>query len=99
MKNFALAIHGGAGTITRHNMSAEAEKAYRLALEQALNTGYEVLAAGRSALDAVEAAVITMENCDLFNAGKGSVFTKHGRHEMDASIMTGHDLAAGAVAG
>jgi beta-aspartyl-peptidase (threonine type) len=99
MKKFALALHGGAGTITRQNMTAEAEKLYRTELEKALNTGYEILAAGASSLDAVEAAVVELENCDMFNAGKGSVFTKHGRHEMDASIMNGQNLGAGAVTG
>lgn len=98
-QKYAIALHGGAGTITRQNMNAESEKLYRIELERALNSGYELLAAGKSALDAVEAAVISLENCDLFNAGKGAVFTKHGRHEMDASIMEGKTLAAGAIAG
>jgi beta-aspartyl-peptidase (threonine type) len=99
MKKFAIAIHGGAGTITRENLSEAAEKAYRLALETALQAGYALLETGASALDAVEATVVALENCDMFNAGKGSVFTRQGGHEMDASIMEGSNLAAGAVTG
>ncbi|MFC5270288.1 isoaspartyl peptidase/L-asparaginase family protein [Adhaeribacter terreus] len=99
MNTFALALHGGAGTITRQLMSAENEKRYLQELENALETGRALLAAGSSALEAVEATVVYLENCDLFNAGKGCVFTKQGIHEMDASIMNGADLMAGAVSG
>ncbi|MBK0403109.1 isoaspartyl peptidase/L-asparaginase [Adhaeribacter sp. BT258] len=99
MNTFALALHGGAGTITRQLMSVEDEKRYLHELENALQTGRALLAAGHSALDAVEATVMCLENCELFNAGKGSVFTKAGKHEMDASIMSGVDLKAGAVSG
>lgn len=100
MKNsVAIAIHGGAGTILRSVMTEEKEKAYRAALEHALKAGYTILNNGGSALDAVEAAVVSMENCPLFNAGLGAVFTHDGTHEMDASIMEGAQLNAGAVAG
>ena len=95
----AIAIHGGAGTITRKNMSAEMEKAYREGLATALQKGYAVLKSGGSSLDAVEAAVMEMENNPLFNAGKGAVFTHEGKNEMDAAIMNGATLAAGAIAG
>lgn len=95
---FAIAIHGGAGTITRSAMSAEKEKQYTEALQQAVDAGYAILAAGGSSLDAVEAAVKSMEDCPLFNAGKGSVYNAKGGHEMDASIMWGKDLSAGAIA-
>ena len=80
-------------------MTAEKEQAYNQALQEALNLGYNLLEGGRSALDAVEAAVASLENCPLFNAGRGSVFTASGEHEMDASIMDGKNLEAGAVAG
>lgn len=95
----AIAIHGGAGTITRKNMSAEMEKAYREGLTQALQKGYAVLQSGGSSLDAVEAAVMAMEDNPLFNAGKGAVFTHEGKNEMDAAIMNGATLAAGSIAG
>ncbi|MCD8538655.1 MAG: isoaspartyl peptidase/L-asparaginase, partial [Leadbetterella sp.] len=95
----AIAIHGGAGTITRKNMSAEMEKAYREGLTVALQKGYAVLKNGGSSLDAVEAAVVEMENNPLFNAGKGAVFTHEGKNEMDAAIMDGAGLGAGAIAG
>jgi beta-aspartyl-peptidase (threonine type) len=94
----ALAIHGGAGTIRRTEMSAEFEAAYRDGLRQALSRGWEVLERGGAALDAVEVTVRVLEDNPLFNAGRGSVFTHDGRHEMDASIMSGVDLSAGAVA-
>jgi beta-aspartyl-peptidase (threonine type) len=94
-----LVIHGGAGTITRQNMTAEQEKAYREAMNQALQTGYAVLQKGGTSLDAVEAAVRVMEDSPLFNAGKGAVFTHNGRNELDASIMDGSNLRAGSVAG
>ncbi len=94
-----LAIHGGAGVITRENMSAEREAAYREALQLALGAGAEVLRRGGSAVDAVQAAVVVMEDDALFNAGKGAVMTAARRHELDASIMSGADRNAGAVAG
>ena len=95
----AIAIHGGAGTITRKNMNAEMEKAYREGLTVALQKGYAVLKNGGNSLDAVEAAVVEMENNPLFNAGKGAVFTHEGKNEMDAAIMNGATLAAGSIAG
>lgn len=97
MKTISLAIHGGAGTILKSAMTPEKEKAYSDALNEALNISYALLELGRSSLDAVEAAVSSLEDCPLFNAGKGSVFTSEGTHEMDASIMEGKSLLAGAV--
>ena len=96
---FSLAIHGGAGTITRAQMSPEKEMAYIQALNQALTIGETILRNGGTALDAVEKTAIHLEDCELFNAGRGSVFTAEGRHEMDACIMRGDTLEAGAVAG
>jgi L-asparaginase / beta-aspartyl-peptidase len=96
---FALVLHGGAGTITRETMTPELEKEYREKLEEALTTGHAILEEGGTSLDAVEAAIRVMEESPLFNAGKGSVFTHHGRNELDASIMNGRTLEAGAVAG
>jgi len=98
-ENFALAIHGGAGTILKENMSAEKEKAYQDKLDEALKTGYEVLETGGSALDAVVKTIQVMEASPLFNSGVGAVFTHEGRNELDASIMDGSNLQAGAVAG
>ncbi|MDW3212029.1 MAG: isoaspartyl peptidase/L-asparaginase [Reichenbachiella sp.] len=98
-KKFALAIHGGAGTITRANMSEEKEIAYRAVLELSLKEGHKILNEGGSSLDAVERAVIILEDSDLFNAGKGSVFNSDGNHELEASIMCGETLKAGAVGG
>ncbi len=93
-----LVIHGGAGTITRAEMTAEREAAYRAALTAALETGHRVLAGGGAALDAVEATIRLLEDSPLFNAGKGAVFTAAGRNELDASIMDGATGKAGAVA-
>ncbi|HTS43554.1 MAG TPA: isoaspartyl peptidase/L-asparaginase [Puia sp.] len=93
-----LVIHGGAGTILKSQMSPEKEKAYRDTLTIALQKGYAVLKSGGSALDAVEAVVRIMEDCPLFNAGRGSVFTNEGKNEMDAAIMDGKTLSAGSVA-
>ncbi|GAB3537412.1 isoaspartyl peptidase/L-asparaginase [Pontibacter brevis] len=93
-----LVIHGGAGTITRANMTAEKEKAYKEKLNEALKTGYAILEKGGSSLDAVEATVRVMEDSPLFNAGKGAVFTNEGKNEMDAAIMDGKTLNAGAIA-
>lgn len=97
MKKIGIAIHGGAGTILRTSMTAEKEQTYRTALKEALHKGYSVLQNGGSALDAVEQAVILMEDCPLFNAGRGAVFNSLGKHEMDAAIMDGSNLSAGAV--
>jgi beta-aspartyl-peptidase (threonine type) len=94
----ALAVHGGAGTIERGSMSAELEREYRFELENALRCGWEILQKNGGALDAVEAAVIRLEDCPLFNAGKGAVFNNDGKNEMDACIMDGKTLASGAVA-
>ena len=93
-----LVIHGGAGTITRSQMTPEREAAYRAALTEALETGHRILATGGAGLDAVEATLRVMEDSPLFNAGKGAVFTAAGRNEMDASIMDGATGKAGAVA-
>src|SRR5438105_12903335 len=97
-KKIGLAIHGGAGTIERSNMTLEREREFRAGLERALTAGYEILKRGSSSLDATEAAVRTLEDDPHFNAGKGSVFTSAGTNEMDAAIMDGKTLAAGAVA-
>ncbi len=94
---FAIAIHGGAGTILRENMSREVEEEYRAKLLEALTEGYTILENGGSSLDAVTAAVVIMEDSPLFNAGKGAVFTHNGLNELDASIMDGKTLKAGAV--
>lgn len=99
MRDFSIAIHGGAGTILKADMTPELEAAYVSGLTEALTAGYALLANGGTALDAVAAAVRSLEDCILFNAGRGSVFTKTGGHEMDAAIMEGRTLAAGAVAG
>jgi beta-aspartyl-peptidase (threonine type) len=94
-----IAIHGGAGTITRASLSPEQERAYHAALAAVLAAGQAVLAAGGSAMDAVCAAVRALEDCPLFNAGHGAVFTADATHELDAAVMDGQTLAAGAVAG
>jgi L-asparaginase / beta-aspartyl-peptidase len=96
---FAIAIHGGAGTILRSTMTAELQELYEAGLKTALERGYAILEQGGSSLDAVEAAVTELENFPLFNAGKGSVFNNEGNHEMDAAIMEGKSLKAGAVTG
>jgi len=98
MNPFTITIHGGAGTILKEDMTPELEQAYSTALQDALDAGYAVLANKGAAVDAVEQAVKSLENNVLFNAGRGSVFTKKGEHEMDASIMDGSNLMAGAVA-
>ena len=98
-KKYVLVIHGGAGTITRENMTAEKEKAYRAKLAEALKAGYTEINKGSSSVDAVAAAIVIMEDSPLFNAGKGAVFTSDGKNELDASIMYGKDLSAGAIAG
>lgn len=93
----ALAIHGGAGTILRSQMTPALEAEYRGGLETALKVGYEILERGGSSLDAVEAAVCSLEDFPLFNAGRGAVFTHEGEVELDAAIMDGEALKAGAV--
>lgn len=98
-QKFVLVIHGGAGTILRSQMTAEREKAYTDALTEALEKGSGILANGGTAMDAVEATVRVLEDNPLFNAGKGAVFTNEGKNELDASVMNGKTLEAGAVAG
>jgi beta-aspartyl-peptidase (threonine type) len=99
MGDFSIAIHGGAGTILKKDLTPELEAAYTKGLADAVASGYAILSNGGNAIDAVTAAVISLEDCILFNAGRGSVFTKTGGHEMDAAIMDGISLEAGAVAG
>lgn len=96
---YVLVIHGGAGTILRSQLTPEKERQYKDGLEAALAAGQRILEKQGSALDAVEAAVRVLEDNPLFNAGKGAVFTSEGRNELDAAIMDGKTLAAGAVAG
>jgi beta-aspartyl-peptidase (threonine type) len=96
---YVLVMHGGAGTILKKNMTAEKEQAYRAAMAKALQTGYDALKSGKSSLDAVEVAIHVLEDSPLFNAGKGAVFTHEGKNEMDAAIMDGKTLKAGAIAG
>ncbi|WP_157274108.1 isoaspartyl peptidase/L-asparaginase family protein [Pedobacter sp. BAL39] len=98
-KKYVMVIHGGAGTILKKNMTPEKEAAYVAVLKQALQVGYDQIHSGKSSLDAVEASIHVMEDSPLFNAGKGAVFTHDGRNEMDAAIMDGSNMAAGAVAG
>ncbi len=99
MSIISLAIHGGAGTILKEDMTPELEQAYLQGLTDALNAGYAVLEEGGTAANAVKAATVILEDNMLFNAGRGSVFTKKGVQEMDAAIMDGKDRSAGAVAG
>ena len=96
---FAIAVHGGAGTILKMNLTADQEQAYRDGIRDAITAGYEVLDAGGKAVDAVQAAVLVMEDSPLFNAGKGAVFTHEGGHEQDACLMDGATRDVGAVAG
>src|SRR5881227_2041228 len=97
-QKFQVAVHGGAGTIERSKMTPEREQEYRAGIENALRTGREILQGNGSSLAAVEAAVRVLEDDPHFNAGKGSVFTSAGTNEMDAAIMDGKTLSAGAVA-
>lgn len=97
--NFGIAVHGGAGTVLRSLMTPEKEALYIKGLQEAIDAGHKILISGGSSVDAVEAAVMALENFSLFNAGKGAVFTNKGTHEMDASIMDGKTLEAGAVSG
>ncbi|RYM32815.1 isoaspartyl peptidase/L-asparaginase [Brumimicrobium glaciale] len=94
---FSIAIHGGAGTLVKGMMTPELELRYKADLEKALDAGYKALEDGKSSVDAVEIAVNILEDSPLFNAGKGSVFTANETHEMDASIMEGKNLNAGAI--
>jgi beta-aspartyl-peptidase (threonine type) len=99
MSKYAIAIHGGAGTILKSTMTPEKEQAYKMALQDAITAGENVLKKDGRALDAVEMAIRSLEDNPLFNAGKGAVFTNEGKNEMDAALMNGKDLAAGGVAG
>lgn len=99
MQRFTIVIHGGAGALVKEHMTSELEKAYHDGLQEALYAGYGILEKGGPAVSAVKAAVSVMEDNILFNAGRGSVFTKKGFQEMDAAIMDGKTLAAGAIAG
>ena len=98
-EDYALVIHGGAGTILKKDMTPEKEAAFTAALNEALDVGNNVLKNSGKSIDAVEKVIEYMENCPLFNAGKGAVFTNEGKNELDASIMTGEDQKAGAVGG
>ncbi len=98
-ENFGIVIHGGAGTILKANMSDSLEAAYKAKLKEAITAGHEILKNGGSSLDAVAHTINVMEDSPLFNAGKGAVFTNEGSNELDASIMDGATLNAGAVAG
>lgn len=98
-QEWAIVIHGGAGAMSTENLTPDLDKDYRAALAEALNTGKKILSEGGTALDAVEMAIRIMEDDPLFNAGRGAVFTHEGRNELDAAIMDGSNLAAGAIAG
>ena len=98
MKPFSIAIHGGAGTILKEDMTPELEAAYIKGLGDAVSAGYAVLEEGGSSVNAVKAAIVILEDNLLFNAGRGSVFTKKGVQEMDAAIMSGKDKEAGSIA-
>ena len=97
--HFAIVVHGGAGTLLKKNMTDEMEKAYKQKLEEALNVGYSILKENGTSINAVEATIKILEDSELFNAGKGSVLSNNEEVEMDASIMTGNNLNAGAVSG
>jgi L-asparaginase / beta-aspartyl-peptidase len=98
MQKLSIAVHGGAGTILKEDMTPELEAAYYKGLDEALAAGYAVLQEGGTAINAIKASVVILEDNLMFNAGRGAVFTKKGVQEMDAAIMSGKDLAAGAVA-
>lgn len=98
-KRYIAVIHGGAGTILKKDMPPELEQQYKEKLKEALYKAYEKLQQGRTAVEAVESAIVILEDSPLFNAGKGAVFTNEGRNELDASIMYGKDKTAGAIAG
>ena len=99
MPVYTLAIHGGAGTIVKEDMTRELELAYQQSLKSALDAGYAVLEEGGSAINAIKATIVIMEDNILFNAGRGAVFTKKGVQEMDAAVMDGKTLGAGAITG
>lgn len=96
---FAIAIHGGAGNLVKMKLTPEEEESYKQALDAALNKGSSILANGGTSVEAVEAAITSLEDCPLFNAGKGAVFTHDGHNDLDAAIMNGENLECGAVAG
>lgn len=98
-KKYIAVIHGGAGTILKENMTPSLEKEYEAKLTEALEKAYAAIKSGKSSVEAVEAAIIVMEDSPLFNAGKGAVFTHDGKNELDAAIMFGKDKSAGAIAG
>ncbi|MDT8412902.1 MAG: isoaspartyl peptidase/L-asparaginase [Vicingaceae bacterium] len=98
-ENFVIVIHGGAGTILKKNMSDEQEKAYQEKLQESLDSGYAILKSGGTAIAAIEKAIVVMEDSPLFNAGKGAVYTNAATNELDASIMDGKTLNAGAISG
>ncbi len=98
-ERWSIAIHGGAGTISPDRMTEDQRAEYEAALQEALDAGAAILAEGGSAMDAIQAAILPMEDSPLFNAGKGAVFTWEGANELDASIMDGRDRSAGAVTG
>lgn len=98
-KKYVLVVHGGAGAIARDKIAPDQEKAYKAAITEALQAGYQDIKQGKTSLDAIVSAIETMENNPIFNAGKGAVFTNQGKNEMDASIMDGATRKAGAVAG
>jgi beta-aspartyl-peptidase (threonine type) len=98
-RHWVIEVHGGAGVIQRQALKPEAEAAYRASLAQAAEAGAKLLDQGGSSLDAVEAAIRILEDDPLFNAGRGAVFTAEGKNELDAAIMDGSNLKAGAVAG
>jgi beta-aspartyl-peptidase (threonine type) len=98
-QKFAIAVHGGAGVLDSKELSFDRQVAYRTGIREALESGHKILESGGSAIDAVQAAVRTLEDNPLFNAGRGAVLASDGRHYHDAAIMDGKDLSAGAVAG
>lgn len=99
IQNFGIVIHGGAGTILKENMTDSLEQAYKTKLEEAIRAGHAVLAQGGTSIEAIEQAINIMEDSPLFNAGKGAVFTNAETNELDAAVMDGETLNAGAVAG
>ena len=99
LPNFGIVIHGGAGNILKENMSDSLEQAYKIKLEEAIKTGHEILANGGTAIEAVQRTINVMEDSPLFNSAKGAVFTNEGKNELDASIMDGKTLNAGAISG
>ena len=95
----AIALHGGAGNLEKLNLTEEQKKDYLQIMDSAITKGYEVLQQGGTSVDAVETVIVILEDCPLFNAGKGAVFSHEGHNELDASIMSGSDLSCGAIAG